>query len=381
MSQLSRTQNPASFSLNKSATEGHRVLVWGALGLIGFNLTEALLAAGFKVSVLCRSRSAYAEPHWASQVEWHELPPSSEESSFEKMLDEAVKSASIIVDLAGSSGAVTSNNKPVESLDSNCRIQLQFLQACQRARNKPHVVFASSRLVYGPTDKPLVPEDHPVSPRSMYAAHKLCIEHYLQIYASLGAITYTICRISNAYGPDPGGAGHGYKILNSFITRSLSGSPITLFGSGEQVRDFIFVHDLVASLVRCCVHPRAVNQIFNLGSGVACRLVDAARIVRQLTNGPPILFQPWPEEYVAVESGDYVSDTRKLEAFLRASPQWSIEDGILSTIRACQGKHQNHRAEIAVPMLVPPIVALPPLAVIAKHSGRRRAIASSPFMP
>lgn len=333
-----KTHYPASASIlsRSSAREltGARVLVWGALGLIGFHITEALLAAGAKVSVLCRNRGAYPEPRWASQVHWHELGAEGTEA----VLLEAVAAATIIVNLAGSSGAVSSNVNPLDSLAGNCRVQLEFLQACQRARHKPHVIFASSRLVYGPTNPGPVSEEHTLSPRSVYAAHKLCVEHYLHLYSCLDAITYTVCRISNAYGPDPGQAGRGYKILNSFITRSLAGLPITLFGTGEQIRDFIYVQDLADVLLRCCISPGAVNQIFNIGSGEGCRLVDAAELVRRFAGGPPLVFQPWPQEYLAVESGDYVSDIGKANRLLDLGSQYSITDGILKTIDAYQSE-------------------------------------------
>ena len=328
MDELPCLQSISEVDSGPAVAHGNRVLVWGALGMIGSHLTGALLAEGFDVSVLCRSRSA--EPRWAAQVEWFEL----DSDSPERVLERAVASASIIFDLAGSSGAVSSNKNPIESLDQNCRIHLQFLQACQRAGHKPHVVFTSSRLVYGPTNQSRVSEEHPISPRSMYAAHKLCVEQYLQIYAGMGAITYSVCRISNAYGPDYRQSGRGYKILNSFIEKSLAGLPITLFGNGEQARDFIYIDDLAALLILCCVSPNAINQTFNIGSGNPCRLVDAAMLIREFTGAPPFLFQPWPEEYLAVESGDYVSDIGKARRLLEFCPKCDIQDGILRTLKS-----------------------------------------------
>jgi UDP-glucose 4-epimerase len=191
-------------------------------------------------------------------------------------------------------------------------------------------------LVYGATSAAPVDEDHPVRPRSIYAAHKQCIEHYLQIYSQLDEISYTICRISNAYGPDPGRAGQGYKILNSFILRSLAGQPITLFGAGNQVRDFIYIHDLTDALIRCGVRPEARNQLFNIGSGKGCRLVDAASFIRDVTGGPPLIFEPWPEHFLAVESGDYVTDIGKSSRLLGVLPHFGIREGILDTVRAYQ---------------------------------------------
>jgi len=346
--QRSTIAKPIPDKTSRVATERPaRVLVWGALGMIGSHVTEALVQADCNVSVLCRSRGSVSRPWWASKVDWHEI----EDDCPEKTMERAISSASMIINLAGMSGAVASNAKPLDSLDQNCRIQLQFLEACRRAQHKPHVVFTSSRLVYGPAQSLPVHESHPLSPRSMYAAHKLCIEQYLQIYAEMNALTYTVCRISNAYGYDSLGASRGYKILNSFIEKSLAGQPITLFGSGEQTRDFIHIDDLTALLLRCCLMPAAVNQTINVGSGEACRLVDAATLVREMTGGPPLCFQPWPEEFLAVESGDYVSDIIRMQDLLDYTPRYSLKDGIECTLHSYI-EAQSRKADRTEPMAV-----------------------------
>lgn len=321
-----------------------RVLVWGALGFIGSHLTEALLARGYDVAVLCRSRSAYASPRWACKVSWYELSS----GNHDEVMLEALRGVSIVFNLAGSSGAVASNADPLRSMQDNCGAQLRFLQACRTAGTRPHVVFTSSRLVYGETMQTVVSEDLQPQPRSIYAVHKVCCEQYLQVYATMGAITHTICRISNAYGPDPGRAGQGYKILNSFIQKCLAHTPVLLFGSGEQVRDFVFVDDLTDVMVQCGTLPSAVNEIFNIGCGKGCRLVDAARMIRELTDAPPLVFQPWPEEYLTVESGDYISDISKARRLLGFEPQYDIARGIHETICAYQEEVQ---AGMAAPVL------------------------------
>lgn len=318
------------------------MLVWGALGFIGFHLVERLLSDGYKVSVLCRSRARYAEPHWASKVTWY----STENEVCQTSLQAAVASASVIFDLAGSSGAVASNHDPIGSLDSNCRVQLEFLEACAKAAHKPHVIFSSSRLVYGETSAAKVDEKHATRPLSIYAVHKLCIENYLELYSRLGAITHTVCRISNAYGHDCTRLGQGYKIVNSFIIRSLAQLPIVLFGTGEQIRDFIYIDDLTEILIRCALIPAASGETFNIGSGVGHSMMEAAEIIRELTDGPPINFHPWPEDYLAVESGNYVAEISKSHRVLQFLPQFDFCNGINSTIT-------KYRLEQALDLLNP----------------------------
>jgi nucleoside-diphosphate-sugar epimerase len=168
---------------------GTKVLVRGSLGFIGQHVTQALVRVGANVSVLCRSETAAihkAQMDWADDVRWF-LTPADQPAT--RIYEAAVSEADFVVDLGGVSGAVDSNRNAAASLDGNCRDALLFFGACARSGRKPRVFFASSRLVYGtPTYLP-VSEKAPVQPASMYAAHKLCVEHYLQVHGHLGHLT------------------------------------------------------------------------------------------------------------------------------------------------------------------------------------------------
>jgi UDP-glucose 4-epimerase len=252
-------------------------------------------------------------------------------------MTEIIRECGLIYDLAGSSGAVASNRSPGASLEGNCRIQLRLLEACVAAGNRPHVVFSSSRLVYGETGRTRAAEDHPVNPQSVYAAHKLCIEHYLKIFARLGHITYTICRISNVYGSDAGHQGQGYRVVNAFIRAGLAGQIITLFGDGRQLRDFIYIDDLIQALMQSGTAAAARNQVFNIGSGVSSSMLEAASLIREMTSAPPLRFAPWPEDYGLVESGDYVADISKARRLLGIRPAYTLAEGIAESIAQLRG--------------------------------------------
>ncbi len=310
-------------------------LVWGACGFIGRHLVAELCRRGARVSVLTRARSRYAAPSWAGQVRWFEMPDGPEASA---VLHRAVAEAAVIYNFAGSTGAADSNLDPLGSLESNNRAQLQMLEACRAAGTRPHVVFTSSRLVYG---RPLalpVRESHPLNPASMYAAHKLCCEHYHRIYAAGEALTCTIARISNAFGadPDPGTKHHG--MINVFARQSLAGRAIELFGDGAQMRDYLYVPDLIAVLLECGANPAAVNETFNIGSGTGTSLREAAEQVAAATGGPAVRYVPWPRTYEVVETGDYLTDISKARRALDFTPRWSFAAGLSDMIAAyCAG--------------------------------------------
>jgi UDP-glucose 4-epimerase len=301
-----------------------RALVWGACGFIGRHLVSHLLSLGVDVSVLTRSRSLYAEPAWGSRVRWFELDGTGAGSG---VLREAIASAPVIFDLAGQSGAVASNLDPLASLDHNCREQLELLEACSQIGHRPHVVFASTRLVYGEAQTTAVAEDHPLAPASAYAAHKLCMEHHLRIASRRGRLSSTICRISNPFGLTESYRGKSYGVINTFVMRALAGLPLTLYGGGRQLRDYVYIDDLVHGLALCALRPEARNETFNLGSGIGITLYQAAREIQKLA-GAPIVLAPWPAEDAAVESGDFVCDIRKAARLIGFSPRYDFRSGL-----------------------------------------------------
>jgi UDP-glucose 4-epimerase len=321
-------------SNDPNQTQTKNILVWGAYGFMGRHLVRRLLESGASVSTLTRERSRYAPAPWDAAANTHpiqsfEIGPGDPQT----VLRNAVESADIIFNFAGANGAVKSNQDPRRSADESARIQVAFLQACKQSDRRPHVVFSSSRLVYGRAQSLPVGEDHPVAPRSFYAANKLCCEDYHRAFAAAGALTFTICRISNAFGPDPEVARKDHGVINAFVEKSLAGQPLRLFGDGRQLRDYIYIDDLVAALLLCAQHPAARNETFNVGSGEGVRLRDAADQIRRAANGPPIEFQAWPPDYERVESGDYVSRITKIQSGLGFSPAYSFHVGLGQYLR------------------------------------------------
>jgi nucleoside-diphosphate-sugar epimerase len=305
-----------------------KVLVWGAYGFMGRHLVGRLLGLGAKVSILTRERSRYT-PAW-----WDEAPHRDSIARFEtdqgdprEVFRRAIESAEVVFNFAGANGAVRSNRDPQRSADESARVQVAFLQACSQSGGRPHVVFSSSRLVYGRARSLPVAEDHPLAPRSFYAANKLCCEDYHRAFAASGALTFTICRISNAFGHDPEFARKDHGVINTFVEKALAGEPLRLFGDGRQLRDYIYIDDLVDALLLCGAHRGACNEIFNIGSGEGIRLCDAVEQIRRAVGGR-IEFQPWPHDYEKVESGDYMSQIAKLRSRLGFSPACSFREGL-----------------------------------------------------
>lgn len=301
-----------------------QTLVWGGTGFIGRHLIAELLGNKLPVTLLTRRPISHLPFAANDLLDPVHVPEGREGLS---VLADRIGSAEIVFNLAGVSGAVASNRDFVSSLDGNCRMQAEFLSACAVAGSRPHVVFASSRLVYGAPESLPVREDAPVRPTSAYAAHKLCVEHYHQIAAAQGSITYTICRISNPYGEANRGVGRGYGFISDLIRRGLDGQSLNIFGSGSQLRDYLYISDLVSALLLAARRPEARNETFNIGCGCGISIRDAAIAIHDLT-GAPVIFTPWPNEYLKVESGDYIADISRARSVIDFEPRFNFNEGL-----------------------------------------------------
>lgn len=309
---------------------GKRVLVTGGLGFIGLNTCARLLELGAKVSALDNFVPSQTSP--AFDAISSRLRLAVADIRDEAHVERVVRDQDVIFNLAGKSGAADSNKTPLNDLDINCRGHLNVLEACRMFNPQVAIVFPSSRLVYGKPRYLPVDEKHPLDPESIYAAHKLAVENYHLIYGKLYGLKATVLRISNPYGPFQAGEGRAYGIANSFIQAAVSGRPITLFGDGSQRRDYLYIDDLVEALLCAAYMPESRGQIYNIGDGQGISLLELAELALAAAGQGEIIRVPWPEEYRAIETGDYLSDISLARNELGWNPGTNIREGIERTV-------------------------------------------------
>ncbi|MDA8412924.1 MAG: NAD-dependent epimerase/dehydratase family protein [Desulfobacteraceae bacterium] len=309
---------------------GKKVLVTGGLGFIGLNLSRSLLELGATVTVLDNFMPTDVSRPLAEFI--GKIKVAIADIRDAEKVERVVRDQEVIFNLAGKSGAADSNKTPLNDLDINCRGHLNVLEACRVFNPGVAIVFPSSRLVYGKPHYLPVDEKHPLAPESIYAAHKLAVENYHLIYGKLYGIKATVLRISNPYGPFQAGEGRAYGIANSFIQAAVSGRTITLFGDGGQRRDYLYIDDLVDALLRAASRPESRGRTYNIGDGQGISLLELAEKAVLEAGGGEIVRVPWPEEYRAIETGDYLSDISLARKELGWSPRTDIREGIARTV-------------------------------------------------
>jgi UDP-glucose 4-epimerase len=306
------------------------VLITGGSGFIGLNLVAALRPVDAEIRILNRSPVPDGGELTELLSSVRQLRGDLRDRA---LVDEAIDGADVIFNLAGHSGSTTSNLEPFDDLDINLRGHLTLLEACRRLKRPPTIVFASSRLVYRPTDQLPVPETALTGPLSLYGVHKLTGEHYHLLYGHHYGIPTAVLRITNPYGHFQRPTENRYGIINWFIHLAVSDQVLPVYGDGRQLRDYVHVDDVVRAFLMAGADPKAHGTIFNVGSGSGVSFGQMAEtVVREAASGR-IEYRPWPAEAAMVETGDFVADVSRIAEVLGWRPTISLAAGLRGVVR------------------------------------------------
>jgi len=323
-----------------------RMTVTGGAGFIGSHLVDRLLASGHEVVVL----DDFSTGKHANLPEGHAgLRVIEGDVADPEAAAEAVAGSHAVFHLAAVASVQASIDDPVATHRSNLLGTLTVLEAAKRAGpaqgDSPaagghgrRFVFASSAAVYGDAHHLPIAEDAPKDPLSPYAADKLAGEHYLAHYHRRGELRGVAFRFFNVFGPrqDPSSPYSG--VISIFLERAAAGLPLTVFGDGEQTRDFVYVGDVVDQLVSALDYPaEAELQAYNVGTEHATSLLELIGTVQQLTG-------PLDVKHELARPGDIrhsLADTTKLRRAARAlggrPPATPLRDGLAAILAAGPG--------------------------------------------
>jgi UDP-glucose 4-epimerase len=245
-----------------------RTLVTGGAGFIGSNLVDRLLAEDHEVDVVddfstgSLSNLAEARSRAGRALTIHHLDISA--PTVTELMSR--RRPEIVFHLAAQADVRVSVARPTFDATVNVVGSLNVLEGARQAESERVVFAASGGTLYGepaPDELP-VRESHPQQPLSPYGVSKKAVIDYLVAYRALHALEFCALALGNVYGPrqDP----HGEAgVVAIFAERILSGQPVTVFGDGEQTRDFIFVDDVVDAFVRAA--SRGGGLVCNIGTG------------------------------------------------------------------------------------------------------------------
>jgi CDP-paratose 2-epimerase len=324
------------------------VLITGGAGFIGTNVAHRYLSAGQPVLLFDNFSRPGVEKNLNFLQKAHGPLLRIEQSDVRDpgALRKAVKHASKVLHFAAQVAVTTSLVDPIEDFEINARGSLNLLEALRSLENPPPLIFTSTNKVYGdlsdvklrsnrdrfePEESALrahgLDETRSLHFHSPYGCSKGAACQYVLDYARTFSLPALVFRMSCIYGlhqfgnEDQGWVAH-------FLIRALEEAPITIYGNGRQVRDILFVDDLVdAFLVAFQKIDQLAGQPFNMGGGPGntVSLLELLRLIAQLQGQKPdVEFDDWRP----ADQQYYVSDTRKFFAATGWRPKVGVAEGI-----------------------------------------------------
>jgi CDP-paratose 2-epimerase len=324
-----------------------RVLITGGAGFIGTNLADRLLTAGYQVTIYDNLSRAGVDRNiaWLTKRHANRLSVEVADIRDAARIKSAVRGADRVFHFAAQVAVTTSILEPRYDYEVNVGGTLNVLEAIRSADNPPPLVFTSTNKVYGalsdlalqrnctryqPLDAAMrtgINEERPLDFHSPYGCSKGAADQYVLDYARTFGIPAVVFRMSCIYGPHQMGTEDQGWIAH-FLLQAIKGRPVSICGDGMQVRDVLFVDDLVDAMLLAQANSQTLSaQAFNIGGGLGntLSLQELLNIINSLQDRPlKVEMSDW-------RVGDqryYVSDIRKFRAATGWAPRVNVREGV-----------------------------------------------------
>ncbi len=294
------------------------ILVTGGCGFIGRNLIPLLIARDYSVRVLDNLSIGTLDALSDYDVEIIEG-----DIRDAGIVSTAVKGSSAIVHLAAQTNVIKSQETPYEDYQINVGGTLNLLIAA-RDNNVLRFVFASSNAPIGENEPP-IDESKPARPLSPYGASKIAGEGYCSAFHGSYELGTVMLRFANVYGPR---SGHKGSVVAKFLKDAAQNGTLTIYGDGEQTRDFIHVHDLCKAII-AGIEGDVGGEVFQIATGIETSISTLANMmIKRMRNSAKV-------HYVARRPGEIIknySNISKARELLGWGPLIELADGLDETV-------------------------------------------------
>ena len=312
------------------AFAGARVVITGGLGFIGSTL--ALRLAGLGADLLLVDNLF---PEYGGNL--FNIAPIRDSVALEiadirdvRAMRMLLRDCRYLFNLAAQTSHMDSMADPETDLAINCRAQLTLLEACREVCPDAHVVYASTRQIYGRPRYLPVDEKHPLHPVDVNGVNKMAGEAYHILFHDVYGIHAAALRLTNTYGPRLRIKDARQTFIGVWLRAVLEGRSFEVW-EGAQLRDLTYVDDAVDAFLLAAVRPSAKGRVFNIG-GPRLRLGELAEALIAANGGGRFELRDFPAEHKRIDIGDYYADDSAFRAATGWAPRTSIAQGLARSL-------------------------------------------------
>ena len=321
-----------------------KVLITGGAGFIGSHLSGDLLHRGYDVSIIddLSTGSITNVHHLKQNPKFHYVIDS---IMNESLMAELIDECDLVFHLAAAVGVRLIVEDPIRTMHTNIQGTEIVLKLANKKKKK--VILASSSEIYGKGDNIPFREDEDINlgptikNRWSYACSKAIDEFFSLAYWRKYKLPVVIVRLFNTVGPRQ--TGQYGMVIPTFVQQALAQNPITVFGNGKQTRCFAYVSDVAQGMIELALHPKAVGEIFNLGSNEEISIEKLAGLIKEMADSSSLIEHISYDD--AYEEGfedmrRRVPSLEKAKQLIGYSPQVKLDEIINKVISFYRDKNE-----------------------------------------
>jgi UDP-glucose 4-epimerase len=294
-----------------------RITLIGGNGFIGSHIVDKLvLARKYKLAVFGRSPNKFSTEHTEVEYIYGDFGDIN-------LLRKAIFGADIVLHLLSTTVPVTAEMDPAYDVRSNVIGTINLLEEVVKQKIKRFIYISSGGTVYGNPQYTPMDEKHPLNPISSYGIGKVTIENYVKLYADKHSFSSMIIRPSNPYGPRQNFNGI-QGVISTFMYKMLRNEPITIWGDGFTIRDYIYIDDVSNFFIKAIESKE--EGVFNLGEGIGISVND---IVNHLEKVTGIKANINYQKITGSGVKEVILDISKSTEFLNWLPNTELHSGIV----------------------------------------------------